>query len=194
MGLLLRGLGDVARCRELGVSNYLTKPVRRTELRKVIAKALAGHLQNKTGAAYPIGDLAPAKAGAVTSRILLAEDNSVNQQVARRILQKRGYSVVIANNGVEALQMLERQPFDLILMDVQMPQMDGFEATAVIRETEKVTKTRVPIIALTAHAIKGDKERCLAAGMDGYISKPIRGEELLSLVEHYSRKEAHVQD
>jgi CheY-like chemotaxis protein len=110
-------------------------------------------------------------------RILLAEDNQVNQQVARRMLEKQDHAVTVAANGREALLAFENQIFDLILMDIQMPEMDGFAATAAIRQKEREGQ-HIPIIALTAHAMTGDRERCLAAGMDGYVSKPIRIEEL----------------
>ena len=118
--------------------------------------------------------------------ILLAEDNLVNQRVARAILEKAGHTVVLANNGQNALSLWEKQHFDLILMDVQMPDMDGFEATAAIREREKESGAHIPIIAMTAHAMSGDRERCLDAGMDDYISKPIRGPALLDLVTKYA--------
>jgi CheY-like chemotaxis protein len=116
-------------------------------------------------------------------RILLAEDNRVNQVLARRLLEKKGHTVVTANNGLEALVFLKTQSFDVALMDVQMPEMGGFEATLAVRETERTSKKHLPIIALTAHAMKGDEERCLAAGMDGYIAKPIRKMELFALLE-----------
>jgi CheY-like chemotaxis protein len=119
-------------------------------------------------------------------RILLAEDNIVNQRVAFRILEKQGYSVVVASNGIEALKAMQDHDFDLVLMDVQMPEMGGFEATEKIRQSERPGGTRVPIIAMTAHAMTGDRERCLAAGMDDYISKPARAAALIELVEKYS--------
>jgi PAS domain S-box-containing protein len=122
-------------------------------------------------------------------RILLAEDNRVNQVLARRLLEKKGHTVVTANNGLEALVFLETQSFDVALMDVQMPQMGGFEATLAVRETERTSKKHLPIIALTAHAMKGDEERCLAAGMDGYIAKPIRKMELFALLERVTRSQ-----
>jgi CheY-like chemotaxis protein len=111
-------------------------------------------------------------------RILLAEDNEVNQRLAVRMLEKQGHSVTVARNGVEALAELERQPFDLVLMDVQMPEMGGFEATAALRSKESGSGPRLPVVAMTAHAMKGDRERCLAAGMDGYVSKPIEARRL----------------
>ena len=120
-------------------------------------------------------------------RILVAEDNPVNQTLAALLLQKQGHSVVLAGNGKEALAALERQAFDLVLMDVQMPVMDGFEATGRVREKEKATGGRhIPIIATTAHAIKGDRERCLGAGMDGYVSKPIDADELAEAIASHA--------
>ncbi len=116
-------------------------------------------------------------------RILLAEDNLVNQKVARRLLQKEAHTVAVAANGKIALELLTQQIFDLVLMDVQMPEMDGIEATRVIRENEKATGQHINIIALTAHAMSGDRERCVAAGMDGYASKPIRIDELRQEIE-----------
>jgi CheY-like chemotaxis protein len=116
-------------------------------------------------------------------RVLLAEDNPVNQRVAFRLLEKRGHHVTIANNGRDAVQALDRQPFDVVLMDVQMPEMGGFEATAKIRDAERIHGGHVRIIAMTAHALKGDREKCLAAGMDGYLSKPIDRLELFAVVE-----------
>jgi CheY-like chemotaxis protein len=116
-------------------------------------------------------------------RILLAEDNVVNKKLAVRLLEKHGHSVVAASNGREVLSALETQAFDLILMDVQMPEMDGLSATMAIRERERGSANHLPIIAVTAHAMKGDCERCLDAGMDSYITKPIRAAELLAAIE-----------
>jgi CheY-like chemotaxis protein len=113
----------------------------------------------------------------------LAEDNHVNQILAVRLLEKRGHHVQIAGDGREALEKLKTADFDLVLMDVQMPVMGGFEATAAVRETEKSTGKHIPIVALTAHAAPGDRERCLAAGMDGYVTKPIHPEELFEQIE-----------
>jgi len=114
--------------------------------------------------------------------ILLAEDNAVNRKLAIRLLEKRGHTVVVAENGREVLAALEQHPFDVVLMDVQMPMMDGFEATTVIRNREKKNSEHLPIIAMTAHAMKGDRERCLEAGMDGYVSKPIQAKELFEAI------------
>jgi CheY-like chemotaxis protein len=114
------------------------------------------------------------------------EDNAVNQVLAVRLLEKRGHKVVVAANGREALAALRQDAFDLVLMDVQMPEMDGFEATAEIRKLEAAAGGHLPIIAMTAHAMKGDEERCLASGMDRYITKPIRPHQLEDAVEKFS--------
>ena len=116
-------------------------------------------------------------------KVLLAEDNAVNRIFATRLLEKHGHTVVVVENGREALEALEREPVDLVLMDVQMPEMDGLEATAAIRERERKTGSHVPIVALTAHAMKGDREKCLAAGADDYLAKPIRTAELFEAVD-----------
>jgi len=118
-----------------------------------------------------------------SARILIAEDNLVNQRVAAGLLTRRGHQVTVVGNGREALEALQAGAFELVLMDVQMPDMDGFEATAAIREWERATGRRIRIVAMTAHAMKGDKERCLAAGMDGYLSKPIDQRSLYAVVE-----------
>jgi len=120
-------------------------------------------------------------------RILLVEDNAVNQKLAVRLVEKQGHSVEVAGNGIEALAKLGGQDFDLILMDVQMPEMDGFETTAAIRSHERTSGAHLPIIAMTAHALKGDRERCLEAGMDSYISKPMSSQELKVQIETWAR-------
>jgi two-component system, sensor histidine kinase and response regulator len=181
---------DLARCRKLGVSSYLTKPVRRAELRAAIVSAIA---QGRTPAREPTLstgtlDRAQRELEGASLHILLTEDNAVNQRVALRILEKAGHRVAIAENGKAALRMLEEQPFDLILMDVQMPEMGGFEATALIRGMETRSGRHIPIIAMTAHAMAGDRERCLAAGMDNYLSKPVAASTLLDLVSRYGAK------
>ncbi len=180
--------GDLARCRNLGVSEYAVKPIRRAELKSVILKALGEHLDDsriEQRTIEPIAtELSAGSPCAVSQlRILLAEDNIVNQRLALRILEKAGHEVVVTSNGREACATWKRQPFDLILMDVQMPEMDGLEATAAIRRDEAGTNARIPIVAMTAHAMQGDKARCLAAGMDAYISKPIRASDLLALIK-----------
>jgi two-component system, sensor histidine kinase and response regulator len=118
-------------------------------------------------------------------RVLLAEDNAANQMLAVRVLEKRGYSVPVVGNGREALNALETESFDLVLMDVQMPEVDGLEATAAIRTKEKSTGGHIPIIAMTAHSLVGDEQVCLAAGMGGYVSKPIRTNQLFSVIESF---------
>ena len=134
--------------------------------------------------------LADTHGAAVSLRILVAEDNAVNQKLVARLLEKRGHSVKVVANGREALDSLEQESYDLVLMDVQMPEMDGFEATGELRKREKQTGLHTPIIALTAHAMKGDRERCLEAGMDGYLSKPIRAQELDDLLENSIKQRA----
>ncbi|HKS96188.1 MAG TPA: response regulator [Terriglobia bacterium] len=175
-------LGDVARCRQLGVAAYLTKPFRPSELQQALLRALGE--QRAPGQPARETNLAPPAPRAVTSlRVLLAEDNDVNQVLARRVLEKRGHKVTVAANGREAVEVVDRQAFDVVLMDVQMPEMDGFEATSIIREKEKKTHAHLPIVAMTAHAMQGDRERCLAAGMDAYVSKPIQVELLFQTIE-----------
>ncbi len=173
--------GDAARCRELGVAAYLKKPAKQSDLLDAILSAIA---------VRPEGQERPVlvtrhslREGRRKLRVLLAEDNLINQELAARLLEKRGHAVVVASNGREALAAMEKQTFDLVLMDVQMPEMDGFEATAAIRTKEKVTHTHLPVIAMTAHAMKGDRERCLEAGMDGYVSKPVQAKELFEVIE-----------
>ena len=174
---------DVTRCRELGVAAYLVKPIRAHELRDALLAVISLKVQEA-----PPQELARRQSPGEDPRpqkglcILLAEDNAVNQYFALRLLQKQGYEVVLAGSGREVLAALEKRTFDLILMDVQMPETDGFEATAAIREKEKATGTHVPIIAMTAHAMAGDRERCLGAGMDDYVSKPIRSQELFAAI------------
>jgi two-component system sensor histidine kinase/response regulator len=172
-------LGDAARCRELGISAYLVKPIRQGELLQAICNVL--HLSKQEQA--PLVTRHTLREARNRSRVLLAEDNLVNQTLAVRLLEKRGYLVSVAANGREALTALEKERFDVVLMDIQMPEMDGFEATATIRKREKSTGKHIPIIALTAHALKSDQERCLSAGMDAYISKPIRTNELFATIK-----------
>ncbi len=172
--------GDAARCRQLGLEGYLTKPVSQSELLEAILRV--------AGAKRP-----EAKPALVTRhtlreegrslRILLAEDNVVNQLLACRLLEKQGHLVVTTANGRQALERLAKESFDLVLMDIQMPEMDGIEATAAIRKEETFAGKHLPIIAMTAHAMEGDREHCLAAGMDGYIAKPIRPQDLIDAID-----------
>jgi two-component system, sensor histidine kinase and response regulator len=155
-------------------------------LRKVIAMALDHPLavsQDSSEGFPPAPQSSPSARLVPSVRVLLAEDNLVNQRVVQRILEKNGHSVVLAGNGKKALEALRQETFDVLLMDVQMPEMDGLEATCAIRENEKTSGMHVPIIALTAHAMKGDQDRCIAAGMDGYLSKPIQAADLLNIIE-----------
>ncbi len=172
--------GDALRCRELGIAAYLTKPVKQSELFSAILTLLGASSAQQSGAPVFTGHwLGENREG---YHILLAEDNRVNQRLAGRLLEKAGHRVVIASNGLKAVAAFEKEAFDLILMDVQMPEMNGYEATASIREKEKVSGGHIPIIAMTAHAMKGDRERCLEAGMDGYVAKPIKIEELFEAI------------
>jgi two-component system, sensor histidine kinase and response regulator len=173
--------GVAARCQQLGIGAYLTKPVLQPELLQAIRSALGTAVLPS----QPAPSLTPSHPPERESplEILLAEDNPVNQLLAVRLLEKRGHRVTVANNGQEAVALVKQGAFDLVLMDVQMPVNDGFEATAAIRQWENVRGVHTPIIAMTAHAMKGDEERCLAAGMDAYLAKPIDPRKLYELVE-----------
>src|SRR6267142_5542494 len=177
--------GDAARCEELGVSAYLLKPIRQSELREAVARVLGAKEQRSEIPLVTRYSLQDVLDPSVSLRVLLAEDNRVNQRLGMRLLEKRGHSVVVASNGGEALTAFDNEDFDLLLMDLQMPEMDGFEATTAIRMKEKGSTNHLPIVALTAHAMKGDREKCLAGGMDGYLTKPIRPQELDELLESY---------
>jgi len=181
--------GDAARCLELGVAAYLLKPIRQSELREAIARVLGARTEEGAIPLITRFSVQDAREPSSILKVLLAEDNLVNQRLAVRLLEKRGHRVAVAGNGREALEPLEKESFDLVFMDVQMPEMDGLEATAVIREKEARTGLHQPIIALTAHAMKGDREKCLEAGMDGYLTKPIRPQELDQVLEdHLARR------
>ena len=176
--------GDGARCKALGIAAYLMKPISQTELLEAILTVLdmpsGGPDQPEVVTRHSLRE------SRRKLRILLAEDNKINQLIASRVLGKRGHTVVIVGNGREALAALDepgQRQFDLILMDVQMPEMDGFEATEIIRARDRSAGTHLPIIAMTAHAMKGDEERCLAAGMDGYVSKPIQVDQLVATID-----------
>jgi len=181
--MMLTSIGkyaDVERCRSLGLAAYLTKPVRQHELKeailRVLGEAKVNHGRHQLVTKQTVDD-------APLLRVLLVEDNAVNQKVAQLFLKKWNYRVTLAANGIEALAQLKETPVDVILMDVQMPLMDGFQATAAIRREEAGNGRHLTIIGMTAHAMCGDRERCLEAGMDDYFAKPIRAEELKHLLE-----------
>ena len=235
--------GDIIRCQALGIAAYLIKPIHQSELLDAILKAIGQRIvesrllaTNLAGEGQQEPEAFETQSGLkkIPSRfdsqqvkivnplsILLAEDNVVNQMLTVHMLEKWGHAVMVVGNGREALQALQRQSFDLVLMDVQMPEMDGFEATAEIRRREaqrtsscqfratdesngeaepdirnpqhepanaKPEIRRIPIIAMTAHAMKGDRERCLDGGMDGYISKPIQNKELFELIQLWASR------
>jgi PAS domain S-box-containing protein len=184
--------GDAARCKGLGVSAYLLKPIRLSELREAIARVVGAREQHSAIPLVTLCSVKDPQAAGETLRILLAEDNLVNQRLTTRLLEKRGHRVVLAANGRQALAALEKDNYDLLLMDIQMPEMNGMEATARIREKEKLTGGHQPIVALTAHAMKGDQELCLAAGMDGYLAKPIRAEELDQILDQLAARGAAI--
>lgn len=173
--------GDASRCVNLGISAYLLKPIKQSELLYTVSKVLQGSQISEGQSLITRHSIRESKR---RLRILLAEDNLVNQRVAAKMLERMGHTVSIVENGAEALGALEKQSFDLILMDIQMPEVDGFEATLSIREREIITGGHLPIVAMTAHAMKGDKEKCLQAGMDGYIAKPINAQLLFETVEN----------
>jgi len=167
----------VRRAETLGISHFLLKPVRQSELLETIFAVLGVTTDEAAVAAQPVPEeIRPQK-------VLVAEDNAVNQRLVQRLLERRGHVPTIVGDGAEAVAALSNGSFDLVLMDVQMPNMDGFQATAAIREREKQTGGHIPIIAMTAHAMRGDRERCLAAGMDGYVSKPLRSDDFYAAVE-----------
>jgi len=185
--------GGFERCRELGIEVYLVKPVQQEKLFGSIDTIIKmKHSTTKTkpptqGSTVSLTD-ERARAGTQRlsrGRILFAEDNIINQRLVESLLKRRGYQITVVSNGRQAVEALEKDGFDIILMDVQMPEMDGLEATRIIRDREKQTGGHIPIIAMTAYAMKGDKERCLKAGMDGYISKPINTDELYGLLDQY---------
>lgn len=177
---------DAARCQELGVATYLIKPIRESSLLDAIMTSLGASVSDHPqDAPLPVTSVPKGsrRTWKLRLRILLAEDNLINQRLAMALLRKQGHQVVVVGNGREALTALGGSRFDAVLMDVQMPEMDGFETTAAIRAREEGTGIHTPIIAMTAHALKGDRDRCLAAGMDAYLSKPLRMEDLFEVLE-----------
>jgi CheY-like chemotaxis protein len=181
-----------ARCQELGIALSLTKPITQADLWDALMIALRppGYMDSP---ARPL-PAPPPPASSQHLRILLAEDNPVNQRLVLRLLRKRGHQVEVVSTGSEVLAALTRQAFDLVLMDVQMPEMDGLEATAIIRSREQATDTHLPIIALTAHALKSDQEKCLAVGMDAYVAKPMKADDLFATIDQLLSHTAYCTD
>lgn len=180
--MMLSSLGrlvDTELCQQLNIQVYLSKPVSAAVLFDAILKAI-GTASVETQPAFSKSQ-APAERQGAT--ILLAEDNLTNRKLVLKILEKHGYDVIAAENGAEALDAFDKQKVDLILMDVQMPVMDGLEATRAIRRMEAGRHSRIPILALTAHAMEGDREKCLNAGMDDYLTKPIQSADLLKKIQ-----------
>jgi len=178
-------LGEIARCQALGIDGHLIKPIKQSDLLDAILKVFGA----RAAAAEPALERSDSAPTCRSLRLLLVEDNVVNQKLVSRMLEPQGHSVTVAGNGRLALAALERESFDLVLMDVQMPEMDGFEATAAIRAGESATGAHIAIIAMTAHAMKGDRERCLASGMDAYVAKPVDRRELLEVMARFAPAE-----
>jgi CheY-like chemotaxis protein len=171
--------GDSDRCKDVGIGVYLVKPVKQSELLDGIMLAMDRHRVEKG----PVITRHTIHEARRRLKILVVEDNPVNQKLAIKILEKRGHLVSVVSNGQAAIDALEEGYFDIVLMDVQMPGLDGYEATGRIRNREKEKGSHIPIVAMTAHAMKGDREQCLAAGMDDYVSKPIKVDELFAVIE-----------
>jgi two-component system sensor histidine kinase/response regulator len=189
--ILLSSAGPGARIEglsELAIARRLTKPVKASDL----LQAIADSLELRPPSADDSDD-GPETAASRPLRLLLVEDGLINQRVAVGLLERRGHAVTVAGNGIEALRQLDARAdaFDVVLMDIQMPEMDGFEATTAIREKERGSAVHIPIVAMTAHAMKGDRERCLEAGMDDYVSKPLIPEVLYETVERAVGSEQH---
>ena len=184
--------GDAALCRKLGFSAYLTKPVNPSDLLDAIMLTL--YPTKKSEEKTQLITKHSLHESPLHFRILLAEDNKINQKLAVRLLEKKGYKVSVANNGQEALWMWEKDPVDLILMDVQMPKMDGLEVTMAIRKKEEKTGKHVPIIAMTAHAMQEDKRKCFKAGMDDYLTKPLNPKKLFDTIETKKNEELESRD
>jgi CheY-like chemotaxis protein len=177
--------GEAARLNEIGFAAYLTKPVKPSQLYDCLATVLGRHgQQTPPQPAALITRHSLAEERRRQGRILIVEDNAVNQRVAQRLLERLGYRAEVVGNGLEAVKALELAPYDVVLMDVQMPEMDGFEATRVIRDPQSAVRDHeVPIIAMTAHAMKGDREKCIEAGMDDYVAKPVGSAALAEAIE-----------
>jgi len=184
--------GDLARCEELKIDAHMLKPVNQSELFNAIVRILqVTAIEDEAEAEQPEAQATEPLEGL---NVLLAEDTLVNQKLAIGLLKKHGHKVTVANNGREAVELLESQDFDVVLMDVQMPELDGMEATRIIRQREQQSGGHVPIIALTAHALKGDREQCLEAGMDDYLSKPIRSKDLYEKLNKFHSKQPAAEE
>ena len=173
--------GDGERCRKLGIAAYLNKPIKQSELFDAVLTVLG--IRGTGAEKHELVTKHSIRESRARLRILLAEDNPVNRKLALKVLEKMGYTTDVAVNGKDAVDAFGREKFDVILMDIQMPEMDGFEATAAIRKMEQADGGHIPIIAMTANAMKGDREECLDAGMDGYVSKPIQVSKLAETIE-----------
>ena len=173
---------DAGRCRELGLAQYLVKPVKQSELLRAVLKALPKAAAEVKRSPSILGGTTAVAPTTRRLHVLLAEDNAVNRRIAVRFLEKQGHTVAVACDGKEALEALSREPFDLALLDIQMPELDGFEVAAAVRASEEGTGRRLPLVAVTAHAMQGDRERCFEVGMDGYVSKPIQFDRLAQVI------------
>jgi CheY-like chemotaxis protein len=169
--------GDMERCRQLGIGRYLMKPIIQSELLDAMLELFGAVVLDESDEDPIVGP---------RLRVLLAEDGLINQQVAVGLLRHFGHDVVVVNNGKQAVEAIEQDAFDVVLMDVQMPEMDGHAATAAIRSFEKGLSRYTPIVAMTAAAMKGDRERCLESGMDGYLAKPIDPDELSNMLVQFT--------
>ncbi len=176
--------GDAKLLQEIGCAGYLVKPIKQKQLYDSIVSIFSSHSRENQHKRTLVTQHTLAEEKRKYAKILLAEDNPINQKLAVLMLQKAGYSVDVVNNGYEAVQALQKSQYTLVLMDVQMPEFDGLEATRTIRKSE-TPEVHIPIIALTAHAMKGDRERCLEAGMDDYLSKPLRPKELMAVLDKW---------
>ena len=185
-----RGMrGDSADVKKIGFSAYLTKPIRRSQLFDCLVMVFGRKKDMEKSETSVITKHSVSEARKKNIKILIAEDNIVNQKLALRLMEKFGYKADAVANGEEAVRSLVMIPYDLVLMDVQMPEMDGFQATKIIRDpSSEVINHNVPIIAMTAHAMSGDRKLCLDAGMDDYVAKPINPEELLKTINTYTSK------
>jgi CheY-like chemotaxis protein len=176
-------VGEAGRSRNIGVAGYLAKPAKVTDLLREVTRVLNSTTGSEPDTAQVRRGPSPQSPPLRLRKVLVAEDNLINQRIAQAVLVKRGHQVTLVGNGVDAVAAVAREHFDVVLMDVQMPEMDGFEATATIRARERETGGHMRIVAMTAHALAGDVERCLQQGMDDYLSKPLTAQVLWAMVE-----------